>query len=58
MLSKNSLLTRSDAHVRLLLDAFLLEQALEEIREILRDEPERVKTPIKMLQRILAAATP
>jgi len=56
--SKNSLLTRSDAYLRLLLDAFLLEQALEEIQEKLRDEPERVKTPIKMIERILAAATP
>ena len=56
--SKSSLLTRSDAYLRLLLDTFLLEQTLEEIREKLRDEPERVKTPIKMLQRILAAATP
>ncbi len=55
--SKNSLFTQNDAYLRLLLDTFLLEQALEEIREKLRDEPERVRTPIKMLQRILAAAT-
>jgi len=52
----NSPLAQSEAHFRLLLDAFLLEQALEEIREKLRVEPERVKTPLKMLQRVLAAA--
>ncbi len=44
----------TDANARLLLDAFLFEQALEEIREQLREQPERVKTPIKLLQRILA----
>ncbi len=55
--SKNTLLARSDPHLRLLLDAFLLEQALEEIRETLRDEPEHVKTPVKMLLRVLSAAT-
>ena len=56
-IADNSLLAQSDTHVRLLLDAFLLEQALEDIREKLRVEPERVKTPLKMLQRVLAAAT-
>ncbi len=49
-------LALSDANARMLLDAFLLEQALEEIREQLREQPERVRTPIKLLQRVIATA--
>ena len=56
-ISKNSILARSDTEARLLLDVFLLEQSLEEIRDKLRNDAERVKTPLKLLQRVLAAAT-
>ena len=49
----SSLYPQNDDKVRLLLDVFLLEQCLEEIRRQLRSEPARVRTPIKLLQRVL-----
>ena len=51
-----SILPRNRADLRALFDAFLLERALEEIAEQLRDRPEGVKTPLKMVHRILGAS--
>jgi maltose alpha-D-glucosyltransferase/alpha-amylase len=56
-IGEHSVLAADELHVRLLLDAFLLEHSLEEVREKLGVEPERVRTPLKMLQRVLAADT-
>ena len=52
-----SMLSLPDAQTRALLDAFLLEQALEEVREVLRTEPERVRTPLKLIQRMISATS-
>ncbi|HLH00318.1 MAG TPA: maltose alpha-D-glucosyltransferase [Bryobacteraceae bacterium] len=52
----SSVLSEPDPQARVLLDAFLLEQALEEMSEVLRTEPERAKTPLKLLQRVLSTS--
>jgi maltose alpha-D-glucosyltransferase / alpha-amylase len=49
----SSLFAQNNDNVRLLLDIFLMEQALDEIRIQLRDEPAYARTPIKLLQRVL-----
>jgi maltose alpha-D-glucosyltransferase/alpha-amylase len=49
---------QNDPNVRLLLDVFVLEQGLEEIRGQLRGEAARSRTPIKLLQRILDRSAP
>jgi len=50
-----SILPGNRGDLRLLIDAFLLERALEAIREQVRDRPEGVNTPLRMVHRILAA---
>ena len=44
----------NDADVRLLLDAFLMERALEETGRELIERPERARVPVRMLLRLLA----
>jgi predicted trehalose synthase len=56
-MGQNSVLASSDDSARLLLDTFLLERALEEIQERLRDQPEWVQSPIQLLLRILEASS-
>jgi maltose alpha-D-glucosyltransferase/alpha-amylase len=48
----------NDADVRLLLDAFLMERALEEIGRELMDRPEWVRIPVRMILRVLDARRP
>ena len=55
-ISSSALLPQNESNLRPLLDVFLMEQALEEIRGQLRGEPARARTPIKLLQRILDRA--
>jgi maltose alpha-D-glucosyltransferase/alpha-amylase len=48
----------NEADVRLLLDAFLMERALEEIGRELMDRPEWVRIPVRMILRVLDARKP
>ena len=53
-IGRNSPLSQSEGNTRCLLDAYLLEQALEEIRQMLRTNPHQVLSPLKLLQRTLS----
>jgi maltose alpha-D-glucosyltransferase/alpha-amylase len=55
-LGPNPLLPSNDADIRILLDTYLLEQALEQAGAELRDRREWVQVPLGLLHRILDAA--
>jgi len=55
-LGQRPLIPSNDADVRVLLDACLLEQALEHASAELRDRPDWVRAPLGLLHSILDAA--
>ena len=52
-LSQLSLLPDQESHVRLLLDAFVMERSLEELARELNSRPEWTRVPLHMLRRVL-----
>jgi maltose alpha-D-glucosyltransferase/alpha-amylase len=50
---RSTLLPGNEADIRVLLDAFLIEQALEEMGRELQDRPDWFRIPLKMLLRVL-----
>ena len=56
VIGQSPLLAQDGANVRSLLDAFLLERAVEEIEDQLRDQGQRILPAVKLLLRILAAS--
>jgi maltose alpha-D-glucosyltransferase/alpha-amylase len=55
---KGALRLENDADVRLMLDAFLIERALEEASRELTERPEWVRIPMRLILRLLAKESP
>jgi len=56
--AQNPMLPPNENHVRLLLDIFLIEQALEEAAREIYQRPEWVRVPLRTLARVLDAPIP
>ena len=56
--AQNPMLPPNENHVRLLLDIFLIEQALEEAAREIDQRPEWVRVPLRTLARVLDAPFP
>jgi maltose alpha-D-glucosyltransferase/alpha-amylase len=57
-IGQNSILPANENHIRLLVDAFSIERALEEVGRELNDRPEWVRIPLGMLLRVLESPLP